>query len=670
MTGRISSFILGIDAGGTFTDAVLVDSDNGHVVGAAKAPTTRASLDHGVSLAIEKLGRQIGWESLRQVRSVNLSTTLATNAIVEGSFSHTALILIGYTPNTFTLGKGDSLGASRLIHVDGGHDYYGNERKPFDEESLREKVIELRSQVEAFAVSGFYGVRNPSHEKRAREIIQELTGLPIVCGFELSSQLNSVKRATTAALNAALVPVIKDLLDSLTQSLLSFRITAPIMVVRGDGTLMSASWASVHPIETILSGPAASMMGALHLAESESATCFVVDMGGTTSDLARITDGKLDIRPEGASVGTFRTMVKAVDVRTIGLGGDSEIHLGRPGELFVGPRRVLPLCRAGMSKERMTSLLKDGDDDFKFPLFLLPGKGKLPPGHSTETRILEEVGDSGVSCEKVLQRFRDHKAVEAAIGFLQRTGCISVCGFTPTDALHVLGSLSLGDRALSLIGAERLATVFGAECAADFSKDVVSTVSRKLAEYLLIDCLSMEGVSEESLKDRLTDLLLCKLLDSDAKGSLCLRGSLSRPVLGVGAPTSAFCRVVESRLSGEVEVPPHSFVASAVGAAIGSRSLKQAVLVAPLSDKEHFRAHLPLGVKDFETLDEAISFACEKMKEHLGHNAQKVGIRDCEMQVRREDDRIVLKNGKELFFGTTLWFELNDRDFKENPDCC
>ena len=153
-----------------------------------------------------------------------------------------------------------------IIHLRGGHDLFGEEVAPLDEKGARAAILARRHRVDAFAVSGYFGVRNPAHENRVRALIHELTDLPVTCGHELTSHLNAVRRATTAALNAHLISPLTELISSLQRTLGNYGIAAPLMVVRSDGSLVRAEWAMRRPIETILSGPAASLVGAWHLA--------------------------------------------------------------------------------------------------------------------------------------------------------------------------------------------------------------------------------------------------------------------------------------------------------------------------------------------------------------------------------------------------------------------
>ena len=221
---------------------------------------------------------------------------------------------------------------------------------PLDLAALEAALPELAAGVSGFAVCAYFAVRNPAHEIAARELIREKTGLPVTASHELSAKLGGPRRALTTLLNARLISMI-DRLVAATEGFLEQRgIAAPLMVVRGDGALVSAAFARQRPIETILSGPAASLVGARHMTGLDEAV--VSDIGGTTTDVAVLDNGRPRLDPEGATVGGFRTMVEAVAMRTFGLGGDSEVALedgGLAPRILLGPRRVVPLALAAFS---------------------------------------------------------------------------------------------------------------------------------------------------------------------------------------------------------------------------------------------------------------------------------------------------------------------------------
>ncbi len=273
---------VGIDCGGTYTDAVIYALDEGRVIASAKYPTCHRDLTRSIEGVLNEFPAWL----LRESRLVCLSTTLATNAIVEGRGGKACLILLGYEPAV-----GITPFGGRVVRLAGGHDMRGVELAPLDEEGLRAAVRNNRDWADAFAVSSYFSVRNPAHEMRAREIICEETDKPLVCGHELSMRLDAPRRAATAALNARLIPLITGLIASVRSILRERHITCPLMVVRGDGTLMSAEMALQRPVETVLSGPAASVVGALKLSGRREGV--VIDIGGTTTDIAWVKDGDL-----------------------------------------------------------------------------------------------------------------------------------------------------------------------------------------------------------------------------------------------------------------------------------------------------------------------------------------------------------------------------------------
>jgi len=298
---------LGIDTGGTYTDAVVFDDERG-VVAKAKALTTRHDLAIGIAEAVEIVVRRAGIEAT-QIGLVSLSTTLATNALVEGRGGRVALVFIGFDESAEQRGGlAEALNGDPLIRISGGHDPQGDPVTPLDLESLRSQAAAVAATVSGFAVTAQFATRNPEHEVAARELLIAATGLPVTCGHELSAKLDGPRRALTSVLNARLIGLIAGLIAAATDIMQRHGIDAPLMVVRGDGALMSADVAMTRPIETILSGPAASLVGAAYLTGARDA--IVADIGGTTSDVAVVEDGAPHLDESGATVGGFRTMSK------------------------------------------------------------------------------------------------------------------------------------------------------------------------------------------------------------------------------------------------------------------------------------------------------------------------------------------------------------------------
>ncbi|MDP1577924.1 MAG: hydantoinase/oxoprolinase N-terminal domain-containing protein, partial [Cypionkella sp.] len=239
---------LGVDTGGTYTDAVIVDEAADLVIGKAKSLTTRADLALGIGRAVDAALAQSG-VAAKDVALVSLSTTLATNALVEGQGGRVALIFVGFDEGDLERGGLiEALKGDPVVKIAGGHSHAGTEVAALDLAALEVLLRELGPQVMGFAVAARFATRNPAHEIAIRNLIRAVTGCPVTCSHELSAQLNGPKRALTAVLNARLIGMIDRLVAACERHLASIGITAPLMVVRGDGALISAAMVRERPI--------------------------------------------------------------------------------------------------------------------------------------------------------------------------------------------------------------------------------------------------------------------------------------------------------------------------------------------------------------------------------------------------------------------------------------
>ena len=340
---------LGFDTGGTYTDAVIMDLESGEILERAKSLTTRSDLSIGIKGAIAEFDKDL----LSKVVTVCLSSTLATNSIVEGKGCRVGLVLIG---SQITV----SANVDYSIMIKGSHTATGKVDEPLDIEAARKFLTSIKGKVDCIAVTGFMSVRNPEHEQEVAALAKEILKVPVVCGYELSSGLGFNERTITCIMNARLIPVIEELIHSVNKVLGEFGIDAPLMIVKGDGSVMSEEMAKIRPVETILSGPASSINGAKKLSGKDNA--IVVDIGGTTTDIGIVRDGKPRLDPEGALIGGYRTRVMAAEITTAGMGGDSRIIVNGD-KVYLSPVRVVPLCVAAWKypqlRERLQALVDD-----------------------------------------------------------------------------------------------------------------------------------------------------------------------------------------------------------------------------------------------------------------------------------------------------------------------
>ena len=437
------------------------------------------------------------------VTLVALSTTLATNALAEGHGGAVCLLLIGYDPGLIQQwGFQHDLATDDVVYLEGGHDGLGDEVAPLDEAAARAAILARRETVEAYAVSGYFGVRNPTHELRVRGLVEELTGKPVTCGHELTSQLNAVRRATTVALNAHLILPLRELMTDVQDTLVRLNIAAPLMVVRGDGSLVRAEWAMQRPIETILSGPAASAVGAWHLVQRNGVQpaqrdIWTVDVGGTTTDIAALRDGWPILNAKGARVAGWRTMIEAVDVHTTGLGGDSHVRLDREGRLVIGPRRAVPLSLLASEHPAVVGELRMRVAT-RAPIATRRSPTSSCPAASPAAGWLKRRARSSISSRTGRARWRRSPVRRASAALarrrieeLERRGLVRRAGFTPTDALHVLGRFDRWDAEAARLGATLLAEQAGMTVEA-FCEEIVRRFSVKVATELVSKVLEDE----------------------------------------------------------------------------------------------------------------------------------------------------------------------------------
>ena len=605
--------LLGIDTGGTYTDAVLFDSDSNDKAGcvrrSAKALTTKHDLAIGVGKAMD--GVLDGAGSAADIRLVSLSTTLATNAIVEGHGSPVCLLMIGHGADVLKrAGLGKALGDDPVVFIDGGHTHGGDEAAPLDLAAARAAIAAHGPHVSAFAVAGYFAVRNPAHEQALRDLIHDMTGLPVSCGHELSWRLDAPRRALTAVLNARLIPLIHRLVHAVQAMLEARDIRAPLMVVKGDGSLVSAETALEKPVETILSGPAASVVGAHHL--SGERDVFVVDMGGTTTDIALLKDGRPVLAKEGATVGGWRTMVEAVAAHTFGLGGDSEVWFADDlaATLRLGPRRVVPLSLLASEYPHVMETLRAqaarGGDEIaargitgRFALRL----GQLDHGRTgmtaIEERLWRALADGPVALESLFSAGRS----ERALARLVRHGLVTTAGFTPSDAAHLLGRHCQWSREAAEIGAGLWGRRIG--MAAEAFAERVMADTERLSGAALVAAALAEGDGPGA-----GDYIAYALNGDDARKNRLLDVTLSlgRPLVAIGAPAASYYPAVAKRLHTRLVTPPHGAVCNAVGAVAGGvAQTATALITAP--DDSRYRVHLSNGVREFANLDEAAETA-------------------------------------------------------------
>jgi N-methylhydantoinase A/oxoprolinase/acetone carboxylase beta subunit len=393
---------------------------------------------------------------------------------------------------------------------------------------------------------------------------------------------------------------------------------------------------------------------------------WVVDVGGTTTDIAGLREGRPRLNPEGAQVGRWRTMVEAVDVHTVGLGGDSQVGVGDDRRLAIGPRRVVPLSLLAVHYPGVVADLQSQatvppreDVACAFLLARRPPDGRL---EEDERALLERLARGPASLAEIVRESRYGALVLRRVARMVAERLVLRAGFTPTDALHALGRLDLWDGEAARLGARVLAAQ-ARQPVDDFCRDVVEGVSRRAARALVTKALTDEndGGAPRWEEEPTAAMLLDRALDGGGAGrSLDLALTLRQPVVAIGAPVEAYMPRVAQRLHTELLIPPHAEVANAVGAVAGGVVQRQRVLISPVASEagSRLRLHLPEGVRDFGDLEEAVAYARRVMGDWMADLARQAGAAQVEVQVQREDRAVTVKAGwgDELYLGTELIF--------------
>ncbi|MCL1980083.1 MAG: hydantoinase/oxoprolinase family protein [Proteobacteria bacterium] len=537
----MATYCIGIDTGGTYTDAVLLDIASGRVVDWRKERTTPHDLSLGVGQTLQGLLKQS--DQVREVACLAVSTTLATNAVVEGRGARVGLFVLGHVRHF-------KLPVVANIFLKGGHTITGEEEQPLDIEGLVDTLPKLVREVDSYAVCGAMSIKNPAHELVAREAIRLIDPKPVFCSHLVSDNPGMLERSATACLHARLMPLMTDFLASIQRSMLATGLDCPVTIICGNGRGEALDRIADQAAITMASGPAAT---ARFGAASGFDQALVVDVGGTTTDVCLIKNGEPLLNREGCIIGEWRTHVEAVDMYTAGAGGDSHVIVHQDGRITLGSTRVQPLAMTPDLPDPRLWLNRETDTYLVLPvdglepelvqsdplLHYLALHGPTPP-----SVLAAQTGTGGVLLEKRLERLM----------FLQQ---VVLAGLTPTDALHCLGLLDIGQGASSQSGASVLATQLGLSAEA-FCRQIVAETEAAIETILLT------YLARTVWKDSPSGALLNRR-DNDL---FSLRFTLKLPIIGIGAAARSFLPGVARRLSTTVTFPEHCEVGNAVGTAL------------------------------------------------------------------------------------------------------
>lgn len=329
--------LLGLDVGGTFTDAVIID---GHrVVATAKRRTTKDNLMNGIGEALDAVLEGYDTSNIEQV---TLSTTVVTNTIVEEKEQVVDLYVVtGPGRNV------DDIFPVKPIYLQGYTDHRGIvvERTPSNEVHDISHMVQSRSGTDLAAISAKFGVRNPQEELSIGEELKD-TYATISNGSLLSGSLNFPRRTISAYFNSAVTPVFTVFKNHVEEALNIRHITAPLHILKADGGSLPMEHMLSRPVETAFTGPAATVLGLSALSSIGKEHTVALDIGGTTTDISLWKYGKPLMTKSGVSIREYPSAVRSFAVTSVGIGGESVVRL-KDGDLTVGPERVGPSVALG-----------------------------------------------------------------------------------------------------------------------------------------------------------------------------------------------------------------------------------------------------------------------------------------------------------------------------------
>jgi|GEM_PF-70008 len=608
---------IGIDTGGTYTDAVLYDFDARSILGTAKSLTTKQDLAIGILGAIDGLPAEL----LPRAEFISLSTTLATNACVEDKGGRAKLIFFGGDKRVIDeVGGKYGLPCSDDMHVQESFTTFSGESTAepdwaaFTEHLARSNY----EQLDGIGIIEINAMRNGAViEKQVKQVFERIHNIPAVCGHELFSELNCLQRASSTLLNAGLFPVIKEFLTAVKKALAARGVNAPLLIVRSDGSMMSEAFAALRPVETLLCGPAASAIGGTQLTDSPNS--IIVDMGGTTTDIAIVKNGVPVTVVDGVSIGKWKTFVDGLYVKTFGLGGDSAIHY-KGSNLYLEDYRITPLCIAAQKHPAVLESLRDlplkKHTCFLYEHYMLVKDIEQSVRYTdAEKAFCRALADKPLILTQAAQAVgRDIYSLN--VQRLIKDGVVQICGLTPTDIMHIKGDFDG-----YCTQASHLAVAFAAhnlgvspEVFCDMAYD---EVKRKMHLNIVKALLENKdphyirhGVSADI--ERLIDEHYRSAKSGSHDALLSMPLTTDYALVGIGAPIHVFLPDVAQALGTHAVLPEHHAVANALGAIMGSVSASCTVKIMPSNDAAGIIGYTVFGVdgnQNFELLDEAVAHA-------------------------------------------------------------
>ena len=676
---------IGIDTGGTCTDAVIYDFEKGSVLACAKTQTTHQDLRIGITKALQLLPEEL----LRECGHASLSTTLATNACVENRGGRGKIIFLGVNRKVFfrTFREYGFRSMDDVMLVDCRIVSEPEESEQPDWEAFRRALPAFLEDCDCVSIVQLYAADHAgAYELRARDIIREFPQfqeLPVILGNTLFGDLNAIRRGAGALLNARLVPVVYAFMEAIREVFSSLHLEIPFTIIRSDGSQMSEAFALERPVETLLCGPAASVIGACSLSDTPNA--MVIDMGGTTTDIAIVKNRIIKRAEDGIQVGSWKTFVKGLYVDTFGLGGDSRLSYDRGGRIRLEENRVRPLCSLAAEYPRVLEELRELDASGRLNVcslheyFLLQRDIEADPAgrwYRSELALCRELKKGPLSYEKAAAATgKDLYTVD--FSRLEDAGVILRCGLTPTDFMHLRGDYTAFCTEASQHAAAFFVRSSEAADVDELTDRSYDLVTERLYKNIVRVLLTTEcdALSDKPFGDQLNSLI-------DYSWRLACRGGRNHnsffnrifetraKLAGVGAPTHVFLPRVAKLLHTQAVLPEYAAVANAVGAVTAQVTAFTEVTLRPVTG-DHYGDILVITADSrtvFSSRVKALSFARKQGRRIVAEKARTQGARgDLEFRESMLRNESAMGYGQ-IWLGDTLRFYASGRFLLQDPE--
>lgn len=554
------NYILGIDTGGTYTDAVLITKEGHKIVDKAKAFTTHEDLTKGIGKCIDMLEHA----DCSEITEVHISTTLALNSVLERKFDKIGLVQI-----------------DRAIEADPPANYAAVMKDPFYGQRTHNcgetlpAILDIQKKfannVEYIIVTSPSKSRDNWREHIFAEQIAKTMELEVFCAYDYCDDDDYTYRTVAAMLTLYLMPIIDAWIKSVEDMMREKGIKAQLKIMNAMGKLISCDAARRDPLSTLFSGLAASVTGGLKMTDIED--FLLIDMGGTSSDITRIIGRQFREVKEYSKIDKFTVRRKTMDVQTFGIGGDSYIKLSQSGRPVAGPRKAIPICVMSSSFPYLEEELKSYRRPENYEMltaqdvdcFIGAGHYRREDLTGLEERVVKYLTGNPHNVFVIAEHFNvDPDALH--LDKLVRKGAVKLISVTPTDVLHAEGKYGAWNAAGAKAAISHMAEQMGT------TMDVcIAMIRESITETLVKACMQSIANFEKEQFDFDDSKGASFLLESfyRSNGSMLeMKFEINKPIVALGAPAEAWLGPVAERLNTEVMIPEHCEVANAFGAAI------------------------------------------------------------------------------------------------------